>query len=407
MALYFCFTSLITFYYGTALVFISLTVLCFLLWKNRKSNLRNWFKNFLQGARKPVFITLVLLGPITSIMFYQKYFGPFNKAAQSWKSLQTSSVDLIAHFIPDHTVARASLWDRSRINIDKAYWYKKNLAGSYYEKSVYAGILSWLTLLVALLFSPLRKRTWPFIILFFFFFIFSLGPTLFVYGKPYLTGLLPARMLAYIPLANVIRGVSRFSYFMPLAAGIIFALGLTLIPSKFRFAGPVLALIAITVTLWEFLPGKPLTGNISRFNSPYYEKVLEEKGDYGIMNVPLDYHGAKGGADIYLYTQVYHQKPMLGGMVSREPPSVLKRWKESPLIQAFYHADYGNRRIKFDPTVMNDFLPTLKKLKVKYVILHKVKLHGDDLSKLSSAIEQKVGSPSHQDKEIVVFTIPI
>jgi len=406
--IYLSLTSLISYYYGVALTLILLSFLFYqtISSKTRWADPRYW--------RKIVFQILIMIALIGSIMspfviptLIQLNRGDYQLKQEPLNNLEENSGDLVAYFVPDATIiATWKGWFLFERGIQWARKINASLSGNKLEKSVYPGWISWITIGMALGLRNFRKRNWPWILLSIFFWIFTLGPTLFVAGKPYLQGLLPWGIFTMIPVLNIIRGPTRFACFITLGTGMLLAAGIALLKEKYNPRVYKTATILITILIIiEFLPlPTSLTAN-NVFLSKFYRDLQNDQRNFSILNIPTDFTGATGGGDIYVYTQTIHQKPIIGGHVSREPEYALKTLHESAFLQAVaLQMDKGDPQSPFNNDGVTDMPETLRRLKVGYIIVHKSLLTENEFRRVVMLLEQGIGSHIFEDQWIRVYS---
>jgi hypothetical protein len=348
-----------------------------------------------------------IMSPFVIPTLIQLNRGDYRLKQEPLNNLEENSGDLIAYFVPDATIiATWKGWFLFERGIQWARKINASLSGNKLEKSVYPGWISWITIGMALGLRNFRKQNWPWILLSIFFWIFTLGPTLFVAGKPYLQGLLPWRIFTMIPVLNIIRGPTRFACFITLGTGMLLAAGIALLKEKYNPRVYKTATILITILIIiEFLPlPTSLTAN-NVFLSRFYRDLQNDQRNFSILNIPTDFTGATGGGDIYVYTQTIHQKPIIGGHVSREPEYALKTLHESAFLQAVAHQmDKGDPQSPSDSDGISDMPETLRRLNVGYVIVHKSLLAENEFRRVVMLLEQGMGPHVFEDQWIRVYS---
>lgn len=233
--------------------------------------------------------------------------------------------------------------------------------------------------------------------------VFTLGPLLQIGGK-YLFPLdnllreqgvaqdvtfpLPFALLHYLPIIKANRVPTRFSVVLGLALAVLAAYGAFWVLGKvqsLRFKGqgsrvgtPVLVAAVLLMGLALFdqlaLP-MPLT---SAEVPDVYAKIGAESGNFSLLQLPLGWRNSFGvyGAERtqLQYYQFIHQKPMLGGNISRAPDFKFDYYKNIPLFQAIAQTELPQN----DPAVSAE---TLEKARaqagelmtlynVGYVVVH-------------------------------------
>jgi hypothetical protein len=333
--------------------------------------------------------------------------GDYQSLPRGYRHVEANSGDLLAYFIPSPSLARWIGWNFCKPCDQWARDVYGSFAGNRLEKVMYPGWLSWLVLMSTVMSSTLWKRSRAWCALALGAGIFSLGPTLFIHGQPYLHGLLPFRLLLELPIFSILRGSTRYAFLINLGTGMLIAESVKHLEKlSTPHMGKGVALIAIVFTLGEFWPQPARYTALSGFSSPFYKSVAQEPRSCTILNIPVDFAGARGGADVYLFAQTIHQQPIIGGYVSREPSYVFSPLKESSFLQAIQQREYEkDQRLQLTEAALADAQTTLSKLNVCYVILHKTILKQEEWERVVPWIERILGSPSYEDSSIRVYRV--
>jgi hypothetical protein len=206
-----------------------------------------------------------------------------------------------------------------------------------------------------------RRRLAAWITSFVVFVLFSLGPLLQINGRSLfdLDGLqvnvpLPFILLHYIPIVKANRVPNRFSVVLMLALAVLAAFGAYWLLKKLRrsqvlaVGGSVLLAGLIVFEHWSV----PLPLTEARI-PPVYEQVAAEPGDFAILQLPLGWRnsfGVQGSESTQAqYYQTYHQKRLLSGNISRNPPFKFDYFARIPIldsliaIQAYDQVDAERR----------------------------------------------------------------
>jgi len=352
----------------------------------------------------------IILSPFVIPTLIQLKRGDYQLIKDPQNSIENNSGDLVAYFVPDTTIIATwkgwFLFERSAKLAKKIY---DSMSGNILEKSVYPGWISLFAIGFAIVLKSFRKRIWPWLILSFSFWIISLGPTLFINGNPYFRGLLPFQILSMVPIFDIIRAPTRFVFLITLGTGMLVATGIAQLAKKYSPSFyKVITLLIVIIIIIEFFPLPTSLTAKDVFISSFYHDLKSDQRNFSILNIPVDFAGATGGGDIYVYAQTIHQKPIIGGYVSREPSYSLETLSKSPFLQAISHS------IQYDKSSMlsltkagfDDMPNALKRLNVGYVILHKPLLEGFELMRVSKWIERSLGEPIFEDEWIRVYIPP-
>ena len=224
--------------------------------------------------------------------------------------------DLLQYAIPSHN----SAWFGS-----KALWDIKNTIQPYAYSIEYEMFLGWSFLLVAIfaaiLFIQKKNKLGIFSFLSLVFAMLCI-PALKVYGKEIFN--LPTSVLHFVPFFNHVHVPPRFvlmlGLVLPISVALPFALnkGLKWLPIALFF-----------VLLIEFLPQKHSL--LQRQNMPaWVPKVKNSKAEV-LVPIPTGLRdGLRGYGSFnsnHLYYQLEHQKPIVGGYLSRLPLSTYEVYK--------------------------------------------------------------------------------
>jgi hypothetical protein len=228
----------------------------------------------------------------------------------------TYSTDPLAFLAPSHYTP----WGRA---LAPAYG-RAVLGTNSTEGAAYLGILGWLGLAYLLWKKPKGVGLWAALLLGAA--ALSLGPLLKWADQPLnlnvggqSTGIvLPYALLENLPLVNVTRTPGRFNITTGLALAVLLALAAAKLlqslrgPRQQRAAFVFASLFLLTdYQLFFPLPATPAT-------APAYLTELRQRQDLrAAFDVPYEDRLAQKNGLLY---QVYHQKPLLGGYVSRESP---------------------------------------------------------------------------------------
>ena len=197
------------------------------------------------------------------------------------------------------------------------------------------------------------------------FFLWALGPYLLLFGVN--TGLpMPGILLRYIPIVSNARIPGRAVVFVALGVAMLLALAVSSSP-RLRSNRSVAVLLALVFV--DFWP-QPLP--LHRLETPPIYQQLATLPAGGLLEIPLgirDSFGEEGRIDTnIMYFQSVHRKPIVGGYVSRIPPSVRRTFTDSPVLQALLKLSAGEAGIapKVDGRDVRDFM---MRAGVKYVVI--------------------------------------
>ncbi|HEY85653.1 MAG TPA: hypothetical protein G4N96_11155, partial [Chloroflexi bacterium] len=242
-----------------------------------------------------------------------------------------------------------------------------------------------------------QKRVKAWIAAALIFAVFTLGPLLQIKGRflfpldnllreqgiaQDITFPLPFALLHYIPIINANRVPARFSVALGLSLAVLAGYGvlaisnyqLTINKNRFFLVGATVLLTFLALFDQLALP-LPLTDAVT---PDVYAKIGAEEEDFTLLQLPLGWRNSFGvyGAERtqIQYYQHTHQKPMLGGNISRAPAFKFDYYRNIPLFQAISQTELPQS----DPAVSAETLEQAKQqaaelmtlYNVGYVIIH-------------------------------------
>lgn len=377
--------------FGVFLLFLGIILIIHHLLQQKKSRFTIHFSLF------TLFLRMLVLGIVAAILWgpamvpILRDFTQADFALTGWGEGLKLSADLRGWFTP---TALHPVWGS-----DWVTRLREVQAGTAPFSDVNTVFLGYGTLTLALLGAlAYRRKVSAWITAAIVFAVFTLGPLLQI-GGTYLFPLdnllreqgiqqdvtfpLPFALLHYLPIIKANRVPARFSVVLTLALAVLAAYGAYLILSKFRVSGfkfqvaPVaVSVLLLGVVLFDHLAlPLPLT---SASVPDVYANIGAEPEDFTLLQLPLGWRNSFGvyGAERtqIQYYQHVHQKPMIGGNISRAPQFKFDYYKNTPLFQAIAQTELPQS----DPAVSAE---TLEKARaqagdlmtlynVGYVVVH-------------------------------------
>ena len=239
------------------------------------------------------------------------------------------------------------------------------------------------------------------------FFLFSLGPS----ENPSTISVQSLYTLLYdhISILHYFRSTARFSIMVMLGLSCLASLGVRQILEiarrrRFRLsAEKVVALIFIALILVEYMPVVAVDPVVS---SNAYSIISRDSDNFAILELPATITQAQ----LALYEQTFHAKPLVNGKTSQSPETLpdyaysqpFLRSLVSPLRFLRFPHDIVNQSftdIQLAPIVMTQY-------RIKYVILH-VQSFGDPkvYRGTYTKLYRALGPPVFQDRETVLFEL--
>jgi hypothetical protein len=313
-----------------------------------------------------------------------------------------NSADLLGFFVPD----RGTMPLIKRVGprfiaqaIDQVY---AGFYGNPYEKTVFLGYTVLIVTVVSLCVAQSRVvRRWFFVAVVCF--VLCLGPILRIAGRPLLSPM-PYELFFHVPLLKFGRSPSRLAIFLMLALAITVGYGCAALERRWRWFKWITILIGALVFV-EYLIIPMRLDNHAVSIPAYYDQLAKENQEIAVLDVPIDLHGAQGPAAKYMLYQTVHQKPIVGGYISRTPSKALWLF-ERPFLHQLRSRIYDDTEpYSFPPDVMARGLEDLRSLDVQYVILHKDELSVEDSQVVRTALGTLLSDPKHEDDVITVWQL--
>ncbi len=229
--------------------------------------------------------------------------------------------------------------------------------------------------------------------------VFTLGPLLQIKGQ-YLFSMdnllreqglaqdvtfpLPFMLLHYLPILNANRVPVRFAVVLSLALAILAAYGLFWLFSKIMswpWINSLSAKIGLTIVLTNLLlfDQLALPMPLTRAEVPQvYAQIGAEADTFTLLQLPLGWRNSFGVFGVertqIQYYQHIHQKPTLGGNISRAPAFKFDYYRQIPLFQAFAQTQLPAVDPAVDKETLNRARQQAAELmtlyNIRYVVIH-------------------------------------
>ncbi len=342
-------------------------------------------------------LTCIFMLPLILPMI-RDYHDFQDQADQSQASV-LNSADLLGFFIPDNAIMSLIKRVEPLSVAQKIEQIYATFHGNPCEKTVFLGY-SVLVMTVVSLFVARSAITRRWLIVAAVFFVLCLGPVLHVTGNPLCP--MPYGLFSLLPLVKFGRTPSRLAIFLMLALAIIVGYGCATLERRWRWFKWITILVGALIFV-EFLI-VPMRLDIRAAAVPaYYYQLAREDGELAVLDVPIDLYGAQGPAGDYMLYQTVHQKPIVGGYISRTPRKVLRLFERPFLYQLRARIYNDDQPYLFSPEAMAQGLEDLRSLNIQYVILHKNKLSVEESRVVSMALVTLLSDPEYEDDAITVW----
>lgn len=289
-----------------------------------------------------------------------------------------------------------------------------SFSSNYTESTTFLGFIEVAFIFIYLMDRKKMKKggdLWIFLIIIFF--ILSLGPYLKVAGNIFDKLLLPYYYIFnYFPLFSFVRAPARLSIFIMLFTTIIFALTLKYNLSQKHFSWHyrkifVILILCLFLCLFLIFAERMIVPYpIKKIKIPFfYNKIAEEKGDYAILDLPIN---IDEGQRVYNFYQATHQKKIISGLIKYTAlvPETYS-WIENNefLRESACSAKMGetiniskNRQDKLDK---ENLIKEFKGVNIKYIIIHKDLINKYEQYTDSLIREFKEANIKHVRKDLV------
>jgi hypothetical protein len=311
-------------------------------------------------ASVAVVTATVFLSPILYVLSVRLADGGRLHAPIYWRS-SPKGIDLIALFTPNPGNklfgAPARAWLTGQNN-----GYTDNVAALTIVATLLVAVAVW-----RYRFRP--PPEWTAVAVFFG--ALALGPFIHIAGvNTYVLG--PWALLRYVPIVSAARMPGRFAIVLMMAFAVIFALALRHVRERWNDRrGLVLAVVAALLA-FELAPlPRPLHATTV---PDIYRTIAGDPRDVRVLGLPLGFVDGEGGEGrndaTSQYYQTVHQKPIVGGRMSRISPRQRERQKAFPVISLLLQLSEGRRVNDADIARVRDTAPAfIKRSRLGYVVI--------------------------------------
>jgi hypothetical protein len=338
--LFLVFSMLAEMIFGVFLGMLTIIVLAFVVGRRGREQVAGGLSSLLGRLAVMGLVAVVLYLPVL-VPVVGEMFGGYELAG--WGDAEKLSVDLMGLVTPTALHPLGGDWVET---------LRQTQEGTSRFRDVNTVFLGWAGLALAIVgMVCYGRKVAAWITSFIVFAVFSLGPLLQINGRSIfdLDGLLvnvplPFIVLHYIPFVKANRVPNRFCVVLMLALAVLAGYGAywlfaKLSRSKATMSRFVLAacalLLAVLVILEHWSAPLPLTD--ARIPEAY-RQVAAEPGDFAILQLPMGWRNSFGvqGAESTQtqYYQTYHNKRLLSGNISRNPPFKFDYFRRVPILDS-------------------------------------------------------------------------
>lgn len=222
--------------------------------------------------------------------------------------------------------------------------------------------------------------------------ILALGPVVTVGGQKLDWLYTPYRLVEDTFLNQLIRKPWRYNTFLGLPLAMLGALGMAALrgPSQ-RRAGLAAAVVSLFILAEYWLVPFPTIA--TDITPSWYQQLAADPQEFAIVGLPIS---SRWADKFYMYYQMEHGKPMVGGHVSRPPVESIDFMVNSPFL---YDMLYQR---EMDPALVDvtHQLHYLAAADVRYAILHKNFVSAE---KIAAWKDWLTFAPLYEDDMTVVY----
>ena len=235
-----------------------------------------------------------------------------------------------------------------------------------------------------------RRDRWLWLSMALLLIILALGRQLTINGQE-LISLPYAWLEENLLIVRLIRFPSRFLALLAIPVAVLAGYGVEVLLRRLSPRG-ALAVVLILTALIAISYRRPAYRTLQLETPAWYETVAAEEGDFGLVTVPLT-----GSFDEYgMYYQLTHNKPLVGGHVSRPPREVYDFINETPFLDELREQD----PVPPDSGDISGQLRPLAANNLPFLIIHKRFLEPDE----TSDWRRWMGiAPAHEDDDLLVY----
>jgi hypothetical protein len=275
--------------------------------------------------------TTVLLSPVLYTLSVRLADGGDLHGPIYWRS-GPKGVDLLALFTPNP--GNKLIGDSARVWLTGLNnGYVENVAALTFVGALLVAFAAW-----RYGFRP--PRVWTAMAVFFG--ALALGPFINVGGmNTYVLG--PWALLRYVPVVSAARMPGRFAIVLMMVFAVIFALALRHIRQR---SGDRHGLVLAAVAALLAFELAPLPRQLYAAPVPdIYRVIASDPRDVRVLGIPLGFADGEGGEGRYdgssQFYQTFHQKPIIGGGLSRISTRQRERQRMFPVIRLLLRLSEG------------------------------------------------------------------
>jgi hypothetical protein len=201
----------------------------------------------------------------------------------------------------------------------------------------------------------------------------SLGPFIHLAGfNTYVPT--PWALLRYLPVLGAARMPTRLTILVMLGLSMLLALAVQHLRMRSRHPAAIVAVTAALLVL-ELLPAPRAVSSAAV--PAIYRLIAADPRPVRVLHLPV---GLKDGlsnmggfSTRYQYYQTVHEKPLIGGYLSRLPPGTIDSYEREPLLGALLHLSEGRALSPAETGSALEAAPEfVQRMNVGYVVVNTV-----------------------------------
>jgi hypothetical protein len=190
--------------------------------------------------------------------------------------------------------------------------------------------------------------------------VLSLGPRLYLGEGD--TGIpLPYAIFRSLPVVDTLRAPGHLNAVTTMMLAVVAAVGIAWLFRRLPVAGGWLTAFALIVLVFVETVRLPFP-LIDASVSPFFPRLADEPGEWSLLELPLDRFDRDR---IEMYTQTYHEKYILTGLVSRSVPRL--PYESAPPIAQVQRGSTRPDIVSLTPAERDHLLQSLR---VRYLVVH-------------------------------------
>jgi hypothetical protein len=303
----------------------------------------------------------LLLSPVLFALGHRLSDGGELHGPIFWRS-SPPGVDLLALFAPNP--------NHSLFGAGWRTWLT-NRPGGYVENVASLTIVGLLIVALAVWRYRFRPpRTWTALTLFFA--AVAVGPFIHVAGaNTYVIG--PWALLRYVPIISATRTPTRYAIVAMLGFSVVFGLALARIARRHPSCRRALLVVVGAALAFELAPFPRTTH--SAHVPDIYGIVADDPRDVRVLELPFGIRDGEWSQGDFnaasQFYQTYHQKPLIGGYLSRISDREVERQRQHVTIRSLIRLSVGQAVDPADADELKRRAPTfLQRAQVGYVVMH-------------------------------------